>query len=243
MVKLSAPFVEFIESIARAGAPLAEMMRRIGEELEKCKRLETAGWLPHAEMPFKDISDSALDSKAISEIVERHYRESWPAIKAGFLESVAACDLDDEAQATFAEALEAHDTNLFRLTSRALFPEIERLSRLAIHDGAMDRIASQPMLREAAGSLTPGEMAVAGSHGLTLYSRLRDHLYANLTTEEDLAKILASPIPNRHAAVHGFSTYGTFKGSLNALILTEFIFRTISALKQRARDQSELAAA
>ena len=236
-LQIHAAFAQFNEAFARASAPLGKMLASIAEEAKKAERLEKAGWLPHASMPFDALEDETLAPEAISDVVEQHCRENWAAIKAEFLESVAACDVDVEARATFAEALSAHEAGLYRLTSRGLFPEIERVARIEIHEGAMDRIASQQTLRQVAGSLTLGEMAVSGAHGMALYHRLQDHLYAHLTTEADLARIVASPVPNRHAAVHGYSAYGTFKASLNALIIAEFIFRTISALKSRMRSQ------
>lgn len=72
-------------------------------------------------------------------------------------------------------------------------------------------------LLEEAGHCAPNELAEHGIYALRIHDQLEQHLYASL--------------PNRHAALHGFTSYGTFKGSLNALIIMQFVLRVVTAVK------------
>jgi hypothetical protein len=39
-------------------------------------------------------------------------------------------------------------------------------------------------------------------------------------------------VRNRHAALHGIVTYNSFKNSLNAIFLADYVFQVIHAFKQ-----------
>jgi hypothetical protein len=84
------------------------------------------------------------------------------------------------------------------------------------------------------GGLTPREMASSGMMGIRFYSKLVEHLYAHLKDEEALHKVMLDPVPNRHATVHGYASYKSLQTSVNSLILTDFIFRAISTIKELA---------
>jgi hypothetical protein len=48
--------------------------------------------------------------------------------------------------------------------------------------------------------------------------------------------MIASPVPNRHVALHGHASYATLQSSINAIIMCDYILRAISILKRRARE-------
>ena len=229
-----------MEAIGQAFEPLRPRLAWWAKEDAKCKRLEKAGWLPHATSP--EIEDESLGEDAVSSIVEAHYRENWHAVKGAFLNAVLEYEIDDEAKETFREALLAHEARLYRCSPRLLFPEIERVSCAEIHAGAMDKIASQATLREAIGGLTPAEMASAGVYGIRLYFKLSKHFYAHIKDTESLAQVLSDPtVPNRHATVHGYASYSSFQSSINALILTDFLLGAISTIKRLEQEDNRMA--
>ena len=239
------PMLEMGEKLRKQMAPFTRLMEKLRPRLEwwmredaKCKRLEKAGWLPHSTSP--DIDDDELSEKALSVLVETHYRDNWQSIRSSFANAAQEYDIDEEAKETFLEALAAHEAGLHRCPARLLFPEIERVSRREIHGGAMDKIASQGRLRDAIGGLIPAEIAESGVYGIRLYFKLSDHLYAHVKDAESLAKILADPsVPNRHAALHGYASYDTFQTSINALIIADFLFQAISTIKRLAREDAQ----
>ena len=142
------------------------------------------------------------------------------------------CVLDDEAKATFREALAAHEARLYRNVSRLLFPEIERVSRKELHgDRLTKEISGQPWLRELARDLPVSVAGRARFFGVHLCRRLSSHLYESVRDEDAWRRFAGDPVPNRHAVVHGVVEYSSMQSSLNAIFMTEFLFSTIIWLR------------
>ena len=211
---------------------LTPMLEKFAKHEGHCKRLEEAGWLPHPASPWHLLDDEALCGDALNEAIEAHYQENWPSVRASIEAAISGYSIDNEAKATFGEALAAHEAGLYRCVARTLFPEIERVSRAEIHGGAMDKIASQPKLQEAISNLCPSDIARDGISGMRLYNKLIDHLYVSMPTPERVEAIAAEPVPNRHAAVHGYVAYNTLRHSMNALIIAEYLFHAITVIME-----------
>ena len=151
-----------------------------------------------------------------------HAIESW----------LTTCALDDEAKATFREALAAHEAGFYRSVCRLLFPEIERVARRELHKDCVEaRITSQTRLRDLAGSLPISVVGAAGVCGMNLYRRLSSHLYVAVLDDDARRRFAEDPVPNRHAVVHGLVEYSSMQNSLNAIFMTEFLFATIIWLR------------
>lgn len=69
--------------------------------------VEEAGWLPHRSTPLDLIDSDALNAAEVDDVLNRYYETRWLDVRADFESSVASLDLDDEAKATFTEALDA----------------------------------------------------------------------------------------------------------------------------------------
>ena len=136
------------------------------------------------------------------------------------------------AKATFGEALHSHEAGFYRSVCHVLMPEIERVSRAELHGDRLDRITSQPLLRELAGQLPISAVEPDGFLGLNLFHRLSEHLYEHVDDEGRRRRFAGDPVPNRHAAVHGLVVYSTMQNSLNAVFMADFIFQVISLLKR-----------
>lgn len=104
----------------------------------------------------------------------------------------------------------------------------------------MEPITSQHTLQERIADLTPHDLSDWGMAGFHFYDQLREHLYARCHRPDEHERVVQSAIPNRHAALHGLTTYNTFKTSLNALLIADFAFSAITAIKRddRAKTQS-----
>jgi hypothetical protein len=159
---------------------LAEPLKRLQLVSAQCERLEALGWLPHSNSPFALVEHEIEDAAATDLQIHAYYAERWPELGAALIAGIEECDLDTEAKATFAEAISAHGSGYYRCPPRLLFPEIERVSRKEIHGGRLDKMASQPQLLEAIGSLTPREMSSTGVAGLRFYRKLTEHLYKHM---------------------------------------------------------------
>ncbi len=248
-VRATAPLMavgEHMRAVMAALTPAPEVLEKIEwlrRDEERCEAIESTGWMAHPSSPFWLIEEDELAGDDLVRAVEGHYREEWEAVAAGMQARVDACLIDDEAKATFAEALAAHSAGLFRCAPRLLFPELERVARKELHGGAMNKMASQLGLQEAVGSLTPMQMAWSGTAGLRFYRKLTEHMYANLRDEDAVRSIAADPVPNRHATVHGYVSYAVPNASFNAMAGTEYLFMAISALKAATAENSSEGAA
>ena len=221
------------------GSALAALLR-MGVE---CHRIERAGWLPHYTTPFDALANTDVTIASTTNILERHYTDNWTSVKQAFLDRLQRYELDDEAKSVFVEALMSHEHGLYRACPRLLFPEIERVARVELHEGSTGPITSQRVLIEMAGDLGLGEVEPGGIYSMQLFTKLFDHLYAHVKTDEEKAAIALDPVPNRHATLHGLRSYSTQQNSINALIMTDFIFQIICAVKRNAVPQESQAAA
>ena len=178
------------------------------------------------------------DSDAIHRLFTEHYRERWSAVHGDIEVSLAEYDIDDEAKASFGEALNTHQAGFYRSVCRVLMPEIERVSRVELHGDGLDRITSQPLLRKLAGRLPISAVGPGGFLALNLFRRLSEHLYEHVDDEDSRRRFAQDPVPNRHAAVHGLVVYSSMQNSLNADFMADFIFQAISLLKGLAPAQA-----
>jgi hypothetical protein len=105
-----------------------EIFKQLSElELQK-RALERIGLLPHRSMPVSLLTEQ--DDDVLRSSLQQHYTENWERIGDGIRERVNSFDIDDEAKAVMAEALEAHRNGHYRSVCRLLLPEIERVARV-----------------------------------------------------------------------------------------------------------------
>jgi len=234
----NSPLLRATQGLAKTFAlygRISQPMLRLGEFIARSRReqqrLEVAGFLPHYTTPF-DLLEDLENPEAIAASLEAHYVENWPEVRATFESHVEPYAIDDEAKLVFREALTVHEAGAYRAVSRLLFAEIERLTRAELHQGALKGFTSQPRLKEIASRLCPAELNPSGLRALELFQRLDDHLYAKVDTPEGVERARRDPVPNRHAALHGLVAYDTRINSLNALIMTDFVFQVLSAHRQ-----------
>ena len=221
----------------RLSPALQDACTRLARHARNAKKLEDAGWVAHISTPFEGVDSCDGDAEALHDLLSRHYREKWPDVRRDIESRLAVYEIDAEARATVGEALQAHEAGLYRCVCRVLIPEIERVARRELHDDRMDRIASQERLRALAGKLPLFSVGPPGFYNLNLYRRLSNHLYANVTTDEDRRRLARDPVPNRHAAVHGLVVYSSMQSSLNAIFLADYIFLVMTVLKRLASEE------
>lgn len=248
MAKIGAAFRRMSEQIASAVTPAIELFKDISAHIEQSKRIEASGWLPHYTTPFALIREE-MTAAEISTVIEQHYRENWHEAESAFLTRLEASELDDEAKATFKEALASHRHGLYRSVPRTLFPEIERVACAELYEGSRKYrkegakngkplelgITSLPDFAETVGQLPVGHVLTT-DYGYALYIKLEKHLYRTVKRPDEIAKAAADAVPNRHASLHGIVTYSTMQNSVNALIMTDLIFHLICQIKMLPRE-------
>ena len=234
-------------------APLVLEFARQNREWTHAKEvLAKAGWVPHYTNPG-DIEELGEDVEAIQCRLLKYYEENWQSVRTEIELRLAEYRIDEEAKATFDEALSAHEAGLYRCVCRVLFPEIERLLRTQVPTGGMNEVIEQvinesPSLAEWAPnglrefaifellvkSLKEYEGIYAkhermeGPHRSPLYG-----LFVNVWTDEQKDQVRRDPVPNRHAAMHGLVVYSSPLNSLNMIFVADYIFQVLSSLNSK----------
>lgn len=224
------------QALANLVPPALEALQPMLEFFAEIERgtaaFEATGLLPHPTMP-QDLVDQGAE--ASRDEILAVYVENWDDIAREFRSRVAAYQIDDEAQAAFAEALACHRAGFHRGTVRMLFPEIERVYRSAFEIRAGAGAASLKDLREIVDE-QPADVPLGFHRTLELWRTLEEHLYTKVDNDADLARCQADTVPNRHAALHGLVVYAGPEHSLNMLIMADFIFYLIHRLKAIAAE-------
>lgn len=251
MVNIGAAARRMGEQMLAALTPTIELFREISAHIERSKRIEASGWLPHYTTPFAMILDGMM-AEEISAVIEQHYRENWHEVESAFLRRLDASQLDEEAKATFKEALASHGHGHYRSVPRTLFPEIERVACVELYDGSRKYrkedaksgksreigITSLPDFAAVVGELPVGHVLTT-DYGYALYIKLEKHLYNAVKHPDEIAAAISDAVPNRHASLHGIVSYNTMQNSLNALIMTDFIFHLIGEIKMLSKDSAQ----
>lgn len=241
--KLGIEFRQMCEQMLGALTATAGYFRDVGGRVERYTRIEAAGWLPHYTTPFDLILPDMLEDE-ISDTIGQYYLENWRVVERAFLQRQKERRLDDDAVAAFEEALAAHRHGLYRSVPRTLFPEIERVACAELYNGSRQYhgkntkggksrkigITSLPNFAETVAKLPAGYVLTA-DYGIALYWKLEKHLYQTVKQPDEIAAAMADSVPNRHATLHGIVTYKTMQSSLNALIMTDYIFHLIGQIK------------
>lgn len=224
------------ESFRKSSEMLRPLIRELFRHDAEAKRIEAAGWLPHPTAPFEALADPDLADEAVAALLSAHYVEGWPTVRAALQAALAGYAIDDLAKSALEEAFDNHEAGRYRSVVALVFNEIERVARVELHGGGVGRMASLPRLRELAGETRPGDHALGGGAALRLFRRLADHFYCQVNTGDDVARLAADPVPNRHAAAHGLVVYDTVQNSLNMLIMADYVFQVISLAKSYAQE-------
>ena len=259
-------FGPLVENVNRALGPIVQGLNRIapvviavGQEFaawDRAKALRRSGWLSHYTMPFDKIAACWPDSDEIQRVICSHYEDNWEDVRSQIERRLSNYVIDDEARATFHEALDGCEARRYRSVCRVLFPEIERVARTQIFDGQLE-IAPKELVERLVGEESGmgfGDVWFDGFYELCTFDYVSEHikagdlrtrkgdhapspqgLYTQVKTSRQFDAALANPIPNRHAAIHGLVAYATRQNALNAIFIADYMFAVISRFVQAQR--------
>ena len=215
---------ETLEPVGRRIAPVFEQLQRFAESMSpflgnfvRWNRLVDAvnesGWLPYRTVAPSEIEALMHDTDKLDDFLSDFHRNNWPEIRADIESRIGQYNLDAEARHTMNEALSAHENRLYRCVCRVLFPEIERI--LAVRGVTTKR------LEDLTEGRSLGELTSQSPFGYILFGKLFLEAFSSKKKREELQQ---DPMPNRHAAEHGFVQYSSHKHSMNMLVLTDYLF-------------------
>ncbi len=225
MVRIVEAAVVVIRAVGRAIEPFIGPLIQIGITNANCEKLEKAGWLPHYTAPLDFLDDKMPSVGEIDSAFREHYVANWPTVRNAFETRLARYQVDAEAKKTFEDALCLHELGMYKAVCRLVFPEIERLARVLRQDGSR-RDTNVHGLRKTAGQLTLSQIEPSGLYGLVLFRTLDGRVYEWADGKRELKH---NGVPNRHDVMHSFSSLSSLQLSVNALIITDYVFQIIHA--------------
>ena len=207
------------------------------ESFRKGMQLENNGWSPHRTFPRHLLTE--IDSSDVTdEIILDYYRDNWVWIREIIEEDISEYLVDDDAKGALHQALVAHEKGLYRLVCATLFAEMERALRVCLYDNQVGRISIVKQIKDNFGVL-PSAVFPDRALGLVGFRQLINHVYESIPTDADRERFSDSPVPNRHAAIHGLVTYSSEKSSLNTIFIAAYFFQLLTATKMSQRSTTD----
>ena len=188
------------------------------------------GWVIHNTLP-EHILDYESE-ETLDEAIMDYYRSEWHEVRREIEKRTRTYFIDQDSKETMKQALQAHESSLYRLVPRSLVIEIERATRIHLNERMVERgISIKNKIISGVNDL-PISSLNGLSAGMIQYETLEGHLYEQIENESDRIDFEENSIPNRHAAVHGLVPYSTEKSSLNSIFLADFVFHVITEMKR-----------
>ncbi len=231
-----------LSSLTQSLVPAASSIQAAAREWAKTESLLKRGWMPNHTIPFDVVSECGDDAARLQTSLLSYYTDNWGEVRAQLETQLSSYNIDDEAEATFREALDAHEAGLYRCVSRVLFPEFEREFRVALFDGGVGSITYKKFIKKLSGTaadLKLGDFLIAGIQDMVLFNYLTENDSRSASSEyvptlgvginkRNVEQARQNPIPTRHAVVHGLVTYSSRQSSLNAIFIADYVFSVMS---------------
>ena len=241
---------QFVDVVRPHLEPVARGLVAMSNFYQISEVLNAAGWLPHYTTPLSLVADCSGDDFAVRNKLNEYYEQNWPSVRRAIESQIAEYNVDEEAKATFREALDAHGYGLHRSVCRVLFPEIERMLRVELFGGRTGNVAYKKIVETLVDGKTlddflPGgwiDFDYFGHLTAAISQRSDDALNEKIfglfsrVDEDNLQRVGQDPVPNRHAAVHGFVSYSSPQNSLNAIFVADYMFRLLGSFKTAQTD-------
>ena len=229
LVSILRPFTVALSTFVLSVARFTEICAPIFLELSALDKLKEVGILPHRTTPWSEFSMDNINEFPVR--VLEYYHQNWQAVASVLSKDIETYEISDSAKQYFHEALTCHGHGLYRSSILTLFPAIEMEYRSACKIKVGSPAASLLDLIEFV-EVSPSSFGLRDIPAFDLFPVLVNHLYNNVKKPEDMKYFKNSPLPNRHAAIHGLIRYHTVQHSLNSIIIADYAFSLLSELSK-----------
>ena len=232
MVEPLQPLVQLLQRVSEAMAPIVEAAAPLVERFTIYNKfidsVRPTGWLPYHTVSLDIVEECGEDVALLEARLTEFYENNWESIRHDIETRLDSYQISEDSKATFREALAAHDLGHYRCVCRVLFPEIDREFRIHFFEDAAGLISSEKMLKRLTNCGFLENFLPREAYGWILLDRLVHHLYERVD-DGNRARYEQDYVPNRHAAIHGLVRYGTFKHSINMIIMADYIFQVLTS--------------
>ena len=217
----------FTQRLIKAFQPFAPHVKAFVTYHKIVEAFKKTGWLPYYSAPFHYVEECGEDIQLLETRLSEYYRTYFDDIRQDIESRLGHYNIDEEARATFREALSAHSVGNYRCVVRLLFPEIERMFRLQFFENKAGKFPSKEMLEKLTDDKYLKDFTRREAFGWTLFGRLVKHLYEPVDNH-NRTKFQQDSVPNRHAALHGLVIYSSEKHSMNMIIMADYVFQILT---------------
>ena len=166
-----------LEPLMRTLAPIFKVLAPEWEKWEIADNLLAQGWVPNHTMPLELVASCADDYDKLRISLLAYYTENWEEIRTRLQRRLSSHIIDEEAKATYQEALDAHEAGHYRSVSRLLFPEFERVFRATLFDGRAGQVSYRTFVEGLSGAATNVQLQdflFSGLQDLVLFKYLTE---------------------------------------------------------------------
>ena len=200
---------------------------------EAASELVKVGW-PGISLMDSDFQMALIDAPegTTASLVETWFASHRDQVCETIEKRLAGYDVDglsSTAKIAMEEALIAYKEGLYLSVVRVLLPEFECFARALVRDKTQ-RFTQKKVIEDLKELL--GHTPVIKDDPLesfSLFHFIEEHLFAQCFTEVD-AQAFGS-VPNRHAEMHGFASYGTLQGATTLVCVMDYLLRMMARLK------------
>ena len=102
-------------------APLAQAIGRGWVRWDTAENLLEQGWVPNFATPYDLVAECGDDGARLQTSLLDYYTDNWVEVRTQLESRLSSYGIDDEAKATFREALGVHAAGFYPAVSRLLF--------------------------------------------------------------------------------------------------------------------------
>lgn len=192
-------------------------------------RFTSAGWIGLDVMPSSflyKVIDADKNGEDVAALISKWIEDNKSKIADEYEKRIRNYSFDDLALRALREALLSYRAGSYLSVVRTLMPEFERFGRMvASEDGSTPRSQKQAVkaIQDYISELPVGFYPPIES--LAAYSLIAEDLFASCFTESEA---VALKNPNRHAEMHGLSSYGDLRGATKVLSAADFMVSAVN---------------
>jgi hypothetical protein len=187
-------------------------------------------WIGLDVMPSSflyEVIDSKNAGKDVAALTASWVESNKERIATEYESRLGNYSIDELACRALKEALRSYRVGSYLSVVRTLMPEFERFGRMIERpDGSRPRNQKEAV-KEIQDYIS--ELPVKfypPLESLAAYTLVSEELFASCFTEKDA---LALNNPNRHAELHGLTSYGDLRGATKVLSAADFLVSAINA--------------